>query len=418
MSRPRRESGKAVLGHEARFLTAEIGGESLRVATRSGYPEWWQVDPAQALLGAYAELVSGQRTLVTPCGHGALAAWASRAAGAAHVHALDTNAVAVEMARRTLDANGMEGTRVAVGPPAEGSGLYDVVLMPVPKGRELSRLYLLAAFRALSPGGRLYLAGANRGGVKSIISDAEALFGPALVLGYRAGHRVALLTRPSNDPSALPEIFAQPGVAAGTYRELLVTAGDHDYGLGTRPGVFSWKRLDLGTELLLSVLAVRATDRVLDLGCGYGIIGLHAARAATAGSVEMVDVDALACECAERNRLVAGATNAQVRLGDGRLRSSEDKLTLIVTNPPFHQGREQSLETTQAFIGLAGRALARGGRFVVVANGFLPYERAMGEAFGAVDVLARTPQYQVLSATRQRRLGSEWNGPGLAPQSG
>jgi 16S rRNA (guanine1207-N2)-methyltransferase len=392
----------ADLTEAPRLLIEEIAGQRLSIWTRSGFAEWWHVDPAQHLLAGHAQVLPGERVLVAPCGHGALAAWCARSIEYGQVVALDTDVVAGDMARLTLQANKLGHVRVVVCAPPVPGDPFDVALMAIPKGRDLCRLYLLSAYQMLAPGGRLYIAGANKGGIKSVIGDAEALYGPAVVLGYKAGNRVALLTRPEGDPPVLPPGFSRPGIPPGTYRTIHAEIHGQDYAYSTRPGVFSWKRLDAGTEMLLETVSVGARERILDLGCGYGAIGLFAASQFRNSWVDLVDADALATDCAERNRLALGAENAAVHLRDGRELQPREPYSLVVSNPPFHQGRAQSTAIAERFIALAHRVLGPSGRLALVANRFLPYERAMAAAFGHVDTLASSPHYRVLCSRRSR----------------
>jgi 16S rRNA (guanine1207-N2)-methyltransferase len=158
--------------------------------------------------------------------------------------------------------------------------------------------------------------------------------------------------------------------------------------------------LDAGTRLLLDVLHVRVTDRVLDVGCGCGVVGLFAQRRAIKGSVTWLDVDLLACESA-RATLAANGATGRVLQGDGIAAAAEHApYTLIVSNPPFHSGHTVSSAVAEALIDEAYAALEPRGRLVLVASRFLPYEQAMVARFGAAATLAENAQYRVLSAEK------------------
>ncbi len=385
-------------------IQATVGGTPVELVTRPGFPGWDALTQAEALLAAYAEIAPGQRVLVYPGGHGALAVWLAKESEAGAILAADTNCVAVGCAEATAARNGVaERVRLSLGLPGQAGSELDVILLRVPKGRDLARLLFLEAFAALRPGGHLYLAGANREGIKSVAADCAALFGEGTLLGYKGGNRVLLYTRPEALPEPLPAEYTLPGVARGTWHEFAVSAGEATLTVRTRPGVFSWRGLDAGTGALLEVLAgegmVRATDEVLDVGCGAGLIGLYAATRARQGRVTMVDVDWLATESARASVAQNGLTNCEVRLGDG-VPAGERAYTLIVSNPPFHSGHATSLDAAEGFIREARGALRPGGRLLVVANRFLPYDRLMAAEFGQAEVLVSTPRYWVLAARR------------------
>lgn len=417
-------------GASASRFTARLGGREVLVVTRPGFPGWERVSRAEELLAAEAEIAPGERVVVWPCGHGALGVWAAGPAGAGRVRMCDTNVLAVDAARATADLNAGPSVEVVVGVPGEGGVAdADVVLLRLPKGRQFARLGLLAAFAALRPGGRLYVAGANAEGIKSAAKDAAALFGGGTLLSYKGGNRALAFTRPAALPDPLPDAFREPGIAPGTRQELTVELpGGEAYTFLTRPGVFSWRALDEGTRLLLSVLAgrsgghvrsdggvrsdgeirsdgyVRGDDRVLDVGCGYGAIGIWVARRAPAGHVTMVDVDWLAVQAARESAARNAVANAEVLLA-GSVSAVADRgpFTLVVSNPPFHSGHATDLDIAAGFIREAHAALAPRGRLILVANRFLPYDRLMAERFRRVRVLADTPRYWVLAATRRAR---------------
>jgi 16S rRNA (guanine1207-N2)-methyltransferase len=217
-----------------------------------------------------------------------------------------------------------------------------------------------------------------------------------------------MLNRPADLPDPLPEIFAQPGLLEGTFATIPATVAGVERTLYARPGVFSRDAVDEGTALLLETLRVRPDEQALDLGCGYGVVGLHVASLAKRGAVTLVDVDSLACQCARETLARNGVTDAPVLHGDGVAAVPERQFTLVVSNPPFHAGLDVNLDMTAAFIRESYEVLERNGRLVLVANRFLTYQHMLQEHFGRVEVLARTPQFQVLSAAKRRpRTSSE-----------
>lgn len=390
---PRRESN----------IQVELGGEAVQLASRPGYADWNRVSDAARLIARHAEIAPGERVLVCPCGNGALGVWAARRAGAQGVTMLDTHIVAVEDARRAAWANGCGAVRVEAALPTPDMGPFDAALMTLPKGRDLARLYFLACGRALRAGGRFYLAGPNDGGIKSALKDAEALYGPGALLAYKGGNRVTVFTRPPDLGGELPEMYRTPGVAEGTHHEFEVAINDERLTIHSRPGVFSWREFDAGTRALLENLPVLSTDRVLDVGCGYGVVGLYAARRALKGEVTMVDADALAIACARETAAANGLEErVELLLGDGLQAVAGRRFTLIASNPPFHTGHAVNSEVAESFVRGAFDALEPRGRLVIVANRFLPYDRLMTELFGAVEALAQTPQYHVLCAEKVR----------------
>lgn len=376
---------------------------ALHVVSWPGIPSWDRVEPAVALLAAYAHIGPAERVLILQCGNGALGAWGTGAAGCSDVHLRDTSVIAVESARATLAANALACASIEPGygvdPAADGT--FDVVLLPAPQGRVFSRLLILSAYTALRPGGRLYLAGPNRGGIKSVIADTAELFGNAEVIAYKKGNRVALAVKP-HLRTDLPEAFAIPGLARGTFYEFNVTVRGETFHIRSKPGVFSWDHLDDGTAMLLdAMIEVRKTATVLDLGCGYGIIGLVAAKLASAGHVYFVDSDVLAVESARASIAANGFTNCTVVLGDGLAAMAGQRFDLIASNPPFHAGLVVEYDVAHQFIRDSKKALRPGGELLLVANRFIPYDRTMREVFGEAETVCADSRYRVLRAKKR-----------------
>jgi 16S rRNA (guanine1207-N2)-methyltransferase len=163
-------------------------------------------------------------------------------------------------------------------------------------------------------------------------------------------------------------------------------------------GIFSSHGLDPGTALLIENLALRPTDRVLDLGCGWGAVGVAAAKSATEGRVVLTDVNRratrLARENLERNRV----RNAEVRAGSLYTPVRGERFDVIATNPPYHAGRELVLR----ILSEAPEHLLPGGRIVLVGKGSqgirFYQEWLESHWLGEVSVLGRGSGYRVLEA--------------------
>jgi SAM-dependent methyltransferase len=102
-----------------------------------------------------------------------------------------------------------------------------------------------------------------------------------------------------------------------TYRQIPVTLRGEPAVMVGKPGVWSWNEVNPGTAALIDVMEIEPADRVLDLGCGTGLIGLAAARLVTTGRVTLVDVNSAAVMCAQQTPAANGIANAEVWLADG-----------------------------------------------------------------------------------------------------
>lgn len=172
----------------------------------------------------------------------------------------------------------------------------------------------------------------------------------------------------------------------------------HDLTFNTTWGLFSPERVDEGSRLLLEHLEKPSNPRVLDLGCGYGAIGLAIAKAWPESRVEMVDKDFVAVKYAQMNAEQNGLTNAGAYLSNGFDQVVTEQFGLIVSNLPA----KVSGELYEIFFHDAKRRLAPGGQLVVVTiSGLREYvKRQFTEVFGNYEKLAQGKTYTVAAARK------------------
>ncbi len=167
----------------------------------------------------------------------------------------------------------------------------------------------------------------------------------------------------------------------------------------TDAGVFSRSELDRGTELLLEALDLGPCELILDLGCGYGTIGIAAARLSEGGHVILTDVNERAVALARANVATNGATNAEVRRGDLYEPVAGLSFDHIVCNPPIRAGRP----VVDRIVTEAPEHLLDGGRLWLVARtkqGADSIRARMADAFGNASVVKRGGGYKVLRSVK------------------
>lgn len=271
----------------------------------------------------------------------------------------------------------------------------DVVVLPCPPERDFARYWMLVARELLKPGGMVLAAGANDAGIKPQLADLGDLFVRPVDEGYRRKHRFARFVAPAA-LSPMPTWGIRDGVLPGTRAEFAVPIGGEAVSFSTQAGVFSWDRLDDGTALLLRHLGEVSGKRVLDVGCGIGVIGC-AAGLMGANDVAMTDVNLIAVELAARNA-AAQHVPAHVVASDVYDRVPGRPFDLIASNPPFHRGKRVDGTVADRLIRESPLHLAPDGRLLLVANRFLPYDAVMAEVFGRVQIVAETRAFRVIEA--------------------
>ena len=176
--------------------------------------------------------------------------------------------------------------------------------------------------------------------------------------------------------------------------------------LTTDRGVFSHGRIDAGTRLLAENMQLPAGARVLDLGCGYGVLGIVAAKMCPDCKVTMVDVNARACALARENAARNNAGPVEIICGDAREVLKGRQFDVIVTNPPCRSGREVVLSL---FEWAASALSADGSLWAVIQTnkGARRYARDLQQWFGEVETVRVWGGYRVIQAKRAHHVPEE-----------
>lgn len=158
-------------------------------------------------------------------------------------------------------------------------------------------------------------------------------------------------------------------------------------------GLFSPRVIDEGSQMLLKYLDIEPDYDCLDLGCGYGVLGLHMARSAPAGETLLVDKDFIAVEYAEKNRLLNKIDNASCLLSNGFDHIPVQQFDLIVSNIPAKVGKE----LLYIYLFDALEYLKPGGSFYIVTITGLRqfFKRSFHEVFGNYKKIKQGKTYTV-----------------------
>ena len=103
-------------------------------------------------------------------------------------------------------------------------------------------------------------------------------------------------------------------------------------------GVFSKRAVDFGTSLLLQMVKLKGDEKILDVGCGIGIIGITLAKMHPGVTVEMVDVNLKALKLANENIKQNGINNA-ICYESNIYQNVKNTFDVVVTNPPIRAGK-------------------------------------------------------------------------------
>jgi 16S rRNA (guanine1207-N2)-methyltransferase len=251
-------------------------------------------------------------------------------------------------------------------------GSFASIVMLAATGTLERRSALAEALVALSPGGALIVMAPNNKGGTRLAAELEA-FGCDVEQTSKSHHRICATRR----PDVLTGV--DEAIEAGALRRV------EAIGLWSQPGVFSWDRIDPGSNLLAARLP-QLQGRGADLGCGIGTLAIKVLTSPDVTRLDLVDIDRRAVAAARRN--VADEPRAHFHWADAADAASGEPhlagLDFVVMNPPFHISGTEDKGVGQAFIRKAAKILRIGGALWIVANRHLPYEAVLRLAFKSV----------------------------------
>ncbi|MBT2409707.1 methyltransferase [Streptomyces sp. ISL-12] len=301
-----------------------------------------------------------------------------------------------EATRLNLARNGVEPGAVRLlttqDPPPER---IDVLLVRVPKSLALLEDQLLR----LAPSVHADTVVVGTGMVKEIHTSTLEVFERALgptrtSLAKKKARLIFCTPDPSSERPANPWPLSYrlpDGIGPVSGRTVVNHAG-----------VFCADRLDIGTRFFLQHLPEDPAGKVVDLGCGNGVVGTAVALAGPGADVLFTDESFQAVASAEATYRASGARgNAEFRVGDGLAGVPVGSVDLVLNNPPFHSHQATTDATAWRMFDGARRALRPGGELWVVGNRHLGYHVKLRRLFGNSELVASDPKFVVLRAVRK-----------------
>lgn len=305
---------------------------------------------------------------------------------------LGQQATRASLTRNGLDADDVRLLSVRDVPPER----IDVLLIRVPKSLALLEDQLHRLAPAVHAGTVVIGAGMVTEIHTSTLKLFERILGPTRTsLAVKKARLIFCTPDPQlpRVPSPWPLRYALPadvGALAGR------TVTNH-------AGIFCAERLDIGTRFFLRNLPRRyGPERVVDLGCGNGVIGTAVAVANPEAAVTFVDesFSAVASAGATYRENVTSDAKARFLVGDGLSDVEDGTVDLVLNNPPFHSHQATTDATVRRMFSGARRALHPGGELWVIGNRHLGYHVKLRRLFGNCEVVASDPKFVVLRAVK------------------
>jgi 16S rRNA (guanine1207-N2)-methyltransferase len=169
----------------------------------------------------------------------------------------------------------------------------------------------------------------------------------------------------------------------------------------TDAGVFSRDRVDFGSQVMIEAIDERAfsTLEILDVGCGYGPVGLSLAKANPSLHIDMIDVNERALELAKKNTELNGVSNVSIFLSSIYEQVEKKTYGAVISNPPIRAGKQ----TVHQIITDAKEHLAHNGVLIIVIQkkqGAPSAKKVMEETYGNVTRIGLDKGYWVLQSTK------------------
>jgi 16S rRNA (guanine1207-N2)-methyltransferase len=272
----------------------------------------------------------------------------------------------------------------------------DKIFYRISKEKPLVHHLFNQAWRCLKQNGKIYLAGYKNEGIKTYVDKLAIMLGDSQKAIKEGALYTAQLTKRTD--YSVENCFDDQN-----YPHLRLMLDNHSQEFFSKPGLFGWNKVDLGSELLVNhldklPLAQIAPQNCLDLGCGYGYITLAASKNNNCNSIKfwtMTDNNAAAIIAAEKNILATGL-NGKV-IPDDCAASINETFDLILCNPPFHQGFNPNADLTEKFVRETQRLLSKKGIAFFVINQFVPLETKAENYFSRVQLLHKEGGFKLIS---------------------
>jgi len=256
--------------------------------------------------------------------------------------------------------------------------MHDLVIINFPKSKDELAFTLAMIAPFLQPDCKVVLVGEKKGGVQS---------SPKLVKDW-------LTNCQKIDAARHCLLFAgifkversqQPFVIDNWYKTYQLNIDNIELTIASLPGVFSQKKLDVGTALLLDNLPKNMQGNVLDFGCGAGVISSFIGKKHPQTKLSLLDVSALALASAKKTLALNGLSGEV--FASNSLSKVSNQYQHIISNPPFHQGTKTSYQASEDFLRGIRQFMAKGSDISIVANSFLQYLPIMKQHIGSTETL-------------------------------
>jgi 23S rRNA (guanine1835-N2)-methyltransferase len=311
------------------------------------------------------------------------------------VYSWNDSFLAQQALRNNLVANGYPAEQVKTNSGIDfPSVAVDCVLLKIPKTLALLEYQLYALRPVLHHDTHIVAAGMSRHIHNSTLELFESILGPTTTTRARKKSRLILVERDhsiNEGQSQFPDCY-----------ELEV---ERSYRIVNHASLFSRDRLDQGSQLLIEHMPVgEQYRRIVDLGCGNGMLGIIAASLNLAASLLFCDESHMAIASARENfhNAFAQTRSVEFSVDDCLQAVASASRDLVLINPPFHQQHSVGDAIAWKMFKDARRVLGTGGELRLVGNRHLGYHAKLKKLFGNCETIAADSKFVILSSIKRK----------------
>jgi len=171
----------------------------------------------------------------------------------------------------------------------------------------------------------------------------------------------------------------------------------------TLPSLFSPKNADSGTLLMLENCIAEQNDKILDLGCGYGLVGIYYAKIYGNKNIHMSDIDPFAIDMAQENMRLNNLNNINFYVSNAFDNIDQTDFDIILSNPPYHA----DFNIAKSFIEKGFNRLKVGGKFYMVTKRLDWYKNKFISIFGGVKITEKDGYYVFMSQKKSKKYAEK-----------
>jgi len=274
--------------------------------------------------------------------------------------------------------------------------IHDLVIINFPKSKLELKFTLAMLSACTNKDSRILVVGENKSGIKSIDKLTKEYF--SFCQKVDSARHCLLVEAQLLAPDT--EFNLQDW-----FHHYQINVNNNQLKVAALPGVFSQAKLDIGTKVLLESLDKLTTttdnSKVLDFGCGAGVIACFIGLKNSNAALHLTDVSALALTSAKQTLALNGLSGEV--FATNSLSNIREQYQHIVSNPPFHQGIKTNYLATESFLQGIKPHLSIDGKLTVVANSFLQYKSIIEKSLNKTQLLNKKNGFTVYQAENSKR---------------